>query len=283
MSLRNRLVFSSDANHDYAFYLPLASLTARLRGLSPLVLLVGTAERWMATPRLRIPLERARAVGAECVFLGDFPDVRTSTVAQVARIFAAAVPGVAEDDVLMTSDADMLIVGAWPGGTPRMRPDALQLYGGNAYEGEAQLHFPMCYQRATAATWRELTTSAGYSLRGAIESALIACPSDSTGAWNFDERHFGGLVAEWPGYPDRCQIIRRDFRQGQWRLDRSDWNVDAFRAQPENFSDLHCPRPGYSDAHWPGLSHVLSRVLGDRWLRWAMTYREEYVGAAVNS
>ena len=122
-----RAVLGCDLNTDYSFYLPIACLFWRRLDYRPLVLLVGEPGEWLDDPRHRLDVERARETGAEVYWLGSFPGVRTSTAAQVSRIFGAFASGISEDDVLMTSDADMLPLGPWVGGRGDPGPGEIHL------------------------------------------------------------------------------------------------------------------------------------------------------------
>ena len=151
----NRAVISSDRNLDYVFFIPITSRFWVLRGYRPLVFLVGDAAEWIADPRLRLALERTRETGAEIYFVPEIEGVRTSTVAQVSRIFAAAAPGVADDDYIIVGDADMLPLGPWVGGG-RNPGKGLQIWYSNAYDQSEYPHWPMCYVGAEARVWREV-------------------------------------------------------------------------------------------------------------------------------
>ena len=96
----NRVVLACDVNPSYAFTIPIACLAWSVRGYRPLLLLVGEPSEWLDVRHLRLAVHRAREVGAEIYWLGNFSGSRSSTAAQCSRIFAASAPGIADDDFL---------------------------------------------------------------------------------------------------------------------------------------------------------------------------------------
>lgn len=287
----NRVVISSDRNLDYAFFTPVISLLWGTRGYRPLLLLVGEAAEWVADPRLRLALERSREVGAEVYFVPRCGGVRTSAVAQVARIFGASAPGVTEDDYLLVSDADMLPLGSWVGGG-RDKSKDLQLYYSNAYDQSTYVHYPMCYVGATAKIWRDVTGCLAHEARSsgsrpvaleeAVEEGLQGVPQDEAGAWNYDERLLGQMISRWRGeHPTKVQEISRTFVEGEWRIDRSDWDATMVRVRERGslagVADAHVPRPGFAGENWLRVREVLALALSVEHLVWVDDYRARWV------
>lgn len=294
----NYAVISSDKSPTYSFFAPLCSLFWTRRGFRPLLVLVGTAEEWLADPRRRLELERSREVGAVVHFMpyfhgadGMFPGGRppTATAAQCARLFASSLPGVQADDYLLTGDVDMLTLGPWVGGAVDARP--LQLYFSNAYSSGPCPHdggktnpcpcFPICYIGAQAKIWREIV---GTDIGAALNAAPVGA-DDAMLLWNHDEKWLGQKIRSWYGFPTLTQQIERNFDRGQWRLDRSDWKVGdaAWRAEHEPFlhgvADAHLPRPGYTDEVWPTIRPLLEAALPKKLVAWCDDYREAWVNA----
>ena len=296
----NRAVIASDSNPDYSFYLPIVSLFWRLLNYRPLVLLVGSADAWMADPRLCLAVERAREVGAELYFLGDFQNVRTSTAAQMARIFGALAPGVELDEYLLISDMDMVPLGSW---IDQAGGDGLTVLYANAYSQSEYVHYPMCYVGARAAVWHDVVMGSYDAptvdlsrLRAALAGALSQAPEDVDGAWNYDERYLGARIAAWRERPDIAYpldaqervsaiihpvtLVDRDFSEGQWRIDRSSWDETMARVRKrgslDGAADAHLPRPGWTEEWWPRILPLLEMALPERFVRWVCEYREAW-------
>lgn len=285
----NRAVISSDKNLDYAFFSPIVSLLWGRMGYRPLVFFVGAIAEWFSDRRLRLALERSREAGAEIHFIPVVEGRCTSTVAQVVRIFGASVSGIQDGDYLITSDMDMFPLGSWVGGGRRPGQD-LQIWYANAYD-QTYPHWPMCFVGAEARIWKEIVG------RTTLVEALRDTPEDQDGAWNYDEKFLGGLIARWakarvaglPGVQDpiwdnpHVQPISRLFVEGEWRIDRSDWDgamahVEA-RGSLAGVADAHVLRPGYTADNWPRIRRVLEMALPQEQLAWVDDYYKNWMDA----
>jgi len=273
-----RVILGCDTNLDYAFSLPIACLAWRKRGWLPTIIFAGDVADWMREPRLYLVASRCRELGAEATWVGRFSEVsRTSTVAQCSRLLGHLVPGIESGDDLITSDADMIPVGPWVGGRA-LEPGTFQSYYANAYAGEGIPHWPICYLRAEASTWAEVM--GGGTLREALADLLSLAPSDSTGAWNFDEHEFGRRLVAWGGYATRARFVDRRFVEGEWRIDRCGWN-DAMgevsrRGSLQGVADAHIIRPGWTDENWPRLRWLLTLLFSSDQMAWVDEYREAW-------
>lgn len=272
----NRAILSSDKNLDYAFFAPITSLLWVRMGYRPLVFLVGTVAEWIADPRLRLALEWSREVGAEVHFVPEVEGMRTSTVAQIVRIFGAFASGIGKDDYLVTGDVDMFSLGSWIGGGIDPYKD-LQIWYSNAYDQSEYPHWPMCYIGAKAKTWWEIVGDG--DLLDLLAAAMGGCPKDESGAWNWDERLLGGLIAKW-NRSERTQFIPRTFVEGEWRIDRGDW--DGAMAELEKrgslsgVADAHVLRPGFTAENWPRIRRLLEIALPSSQLAWVDQYVKKW-------
>lgn len=291
----NRVVLSSDVNLAYAFTLPVACLAWARRGYRPLVLLAGEPGEWFGASHLALAVKRAREVGAEVYWVGRHKGVRSSTVAQCARFFAAAAPGVEVDDVLVTSDVDMIPIGPWVG-SGIDDSDRVHLYYANAYEGSDYVHFPMCYLAAKASVWWSLvcmrhSTNDASEIRSALAVMLMDVPDDSDGAWNWDERWFGKRIEERLDESGEESIRRvdRTFVEGEWRVDRSDWtNAMAQvkeRGSLAGVADAHLPKPCFmtdwdsvAPERWSSVRPLFEMLFSVSDMAWVDDYRAEWLG-----
>lgn len=274
-------VISSDAYSNYSFYAPLTAAVWRARGYTPLLLLVGDEKRWNDDPRLRIIADKSAHAGAVICFLGEHPQHRPATVAQLSRLYACALSStLTADDYLLTSDVDMWPLGSWVGGG-RDPSKAFQLYYANAYPDRTN-KFPICYIGARVRSWLEVMLS-----RASFYQALNLCaarPATPENAgifhrirdedipldvWTFDETYFGECLSAWSGFPANCQMIDRDMRRdGERRLDRAGWvDISALNG----YADAHLLRPGYSAENWSRVRRLFRLLFPDR-LAWADAY-----------
>lgn len=267
MSARRLAVLSATDDPRYAFFAP---LTARLwRDVAvhePLVLLVGDEAAWCGGARTALVLDRVREV-AEVAFVPRVPGVADHTVAQVARLLAAALPGDG-GDYLLVGDVDM-----WPLDrahfAPRDPAYAFHALHADAY-GRGAERLPMCYLGATRAAWRDLLELGALSLPEAL--ARIPWPPD--GDWHFDERYVSARLLALP--QERWLRVARPTGPDHGRIDRADWRLPA---SLDGFVDAHLPRPAHEEPHWSQVAPLLARLLSGEALRWALDYREAFVAA----
>ncbi len=280
VDLHQRAVIGCDLNVNYSFFLPLCCLMWRRQGYVPLLFLVGDPAEWLDNPQHRLEVERSREAGAEIYWVGNFEGARSSTVAQCSRIFAAAAPGVQDEDLIMTSDADMLPIGSWVGdGVDDGIDDsgnALHIFYANAYEGSDYEHYPMCYLAAKAKVWRQIVGQD--SLHDGLTRVLDDAPEDSTGAWNWDEKWLGGAIFAWKVIGGDVRRVDRQFVKGEWRLDRFEWDrsVAILETTLDGIADAHLPRPGFGE-NWSRIRPVLALALTRDELTWLDAYHEAWM------
>lgn len=103
------VVLSSDHHFEYLFTLPIVVLAWRRINVDSLVLLIGTKEQYESDERLKCVLDRLKSLNVRLFFLHS-TKVDTFTLAQVGRLFAAALQGLnlSESTILITADADMI-------------------------------------------------------------------------------------------------------------------------------------------------------------------------------
>lgn len=279
------VVLASDDNPDYSFYAPLTCAAWMKHGFHPILLLVGTSAQWRATPREQLVVDTARRYGAHVAFTGSYSANATATVAQLARIYGCAVPGVADDAYLLTSDVDMWPMGPWVG-HQAYESGTVQLYNGAAYDQSTHPQYPMCYVGADAVTWRGLVVaertlcdSLEYGLT-AMRRKLATCPPAELKerTWDWDERYLGQLIARWELFvPGRKQVIPRNMAvYGQRRLDRSYWHVPPTL---DGYADCHLPRPGFSKANWWSVRTVFEQLVGESVVREIDSYKAQWTEA----
>lgn len=219
--MKGFVIVASDGNPDYEFYLPLAGWA------------------W-------------RRLGWEMVTLrpAPFGPYRPVTVAQVSRLYAAAWEGFGDDDLLMTSDADMIpLADHW-----HPDPAAITTFG---HDLTGYRHVPICYVAMAARNWRRVMELRGHDLRTAMERDL---------------RGTKALSGTWPEWwlvdqdiitrrlrPCDVTSVARGTERGTYlasgRLDRVAWRY------PRALVDLHAPKTGWE--HWPRIMRAVRRAFGE--------------------
>lgn len=275
--MKNIVVIASDANRDYAFFIPIAAaLWQRVVGYTPRVILVRQPH---AEPALGVVVpELANLCGTmgpvDTTSVVAPEGYRSSTAAQVVRLYSALVsPTLAPEDYVLTSDVDMLPLSL---GAFWHRGKEVQLHHASAYGGEK---WPMCYVGTTAATWHAINgTCSDTKLTDALASVLAEIGTGATHdtAWNADEAILAARLRAWAGplgVGARADMLNRP---GGWPVpDRIDRVVWPEHPEVAGKTDAHCPRPGWSAENWPRIRPILEQLVPDL-VPWADDYRARF-------
>lgn len=263
-----RVVLATDANPKFSFYVPITSLMWReVAGYVPLVL--ATAD----LPAL--VMERT----SEIIRLSDIvrveppPQFGTAAAAQLVRLFAYTVPGIADDDWLLIGDMD-----AWPLQSDAFKPRG-EVY--LMYAQHAMPVYPMGYAATTAHRWYTLVGIGAPNPSAALAEFNRVDPQFLAGrqAFNYDEHFLNGRIRAWDGHPDRCYLHSREGFPCRGRIDRAAWpdNVRAYvNGHSDPLIDAHLPRPGWTDETWPKIRPLLELCLTVAQLKWCDDYRAEW-------
>lgn len=286
---KQRALFSCSLNPDYAFYMPMTAILWRACGYQPVCLLVGSPEQW-SQGACGLALREARAIGLEVHYVPAADGHLDSTVAQVCRLYAGALP-IHPDCFVMTGDIDM-----WPlrksfFNVAPTGNGALHVLFANAYLKDAgggrlvpEGKYPICYLGATVQTWREImqlpksTGRIGDEVREQLDAGLGRHASSSV-AWLYDELLFGHRCGEWPRFK-QASLRSRHGQPPTDRIDRGGWPQDITRAAA-SASDAHMLRPGHHVDNWPRVRELWNLILptNPALQAWADHYRGEFVQA----
>ena len=244
------VINSSDINDVYSFFIPIVLFLWKERGYSPVTILVGDRDTWLKSPKNKCVLDFCEQAGEKIIFVKPIPNYKTSSVAQVSRLFACADPSLKQDDYILTSDADMLPLSrTWFNAYDKSK--TFNFFGGNAYLGyignasptTLPSRFPMCYIGANVSNWRSVMGISKLEIQTSMEQALRE--NEAAGVydhWNLDEDLFCSKMFKSPLLA-QSQFINRNWSGGRasQRLDRENWNFNNQR----DFVDCHFLRPGY--------------------------------------
>lgn len=286
-----RVAIGCSTDHNYCFLLPIAAFLWRERiGYDPILYLVGKAgeravDSWESSRHAAVAWKAVRWGGFRYEFIDGIEGVEEATVAQSIRHYAAARPGLAPDDLLIPSDADLLPIRRefYHQHDPAEKPVAS--YYSNGYgESEEGKHFPTCHISAQVSTWRELMGIRGWDEREAVieqftrrglaarMAAKAADPSKWDAVWFEDEYSISERILMSRFWPHGVKLIRREGQPPRDRLDRARWpaKYDAL-----DYTDCHSIRPGWSDPDWPRLRPLVAQVMPDL-LAWCDKYRDAF-------
>lgn len=229
-------ILSTDNNPDYYSLLPLVCHSWRKIGYTPVIIFVNV-------PHDTIIKIMDACPGAVKTELGPHEGVKDSTIAQVQRLWEWQ--RAAEDDVLITADADMVI--ARDIFTHDVSHGQIVSYG---YDLTGRSELPICYVKATAAKWRELM--------GEFTIPEKAYSERWEDYWSVDQQLLTQRAREYG--MGRITFIDRG-NQNKHGLPTGRWDRYDFANIPDSIIDVHMPRNDWDAQYqvaerlWPGEDH----------------------------
>lgn len=234
------VILSTDNSPEYYQLLPLVCKSWNKLGYTPIVM-------WLADKSI-IPAFNdamdARLFLHDAKY-GSIEGVRKSTLAQLGRLFAHEWEMFKPDDILLTSDSDMVV--ARDIFTHDVSQGQIVSYG---YDLTGRSELPICYVKATAAKWRELM--------GEFTIPDAAYSDDWNRYWSTDQQLLTQRAREYGmdkiTFVDRGNNGYRGLPTGRW--DRHDW-----AHIPDGIIDVHMKRNDWeaqiqvAERLWPGEDH----------------------------
>jgi hypothetical protein len=258
-------VFSTTADDRYLFFLPIAVWSWNQIGVRCLIFCPSSIKD---NPKFRLAQNYCR-VDTQFVFFDCGPDAE-ATYAQVSRLFAAAIPELPQDEIVITSDIDMMVFGDYL----KQSSGYIDIFGADLLQGTEQ--YPMCYISMSVAQWWYVMQIGNRSLQECLDLALghEAVNKDMRGnLWARDQelvfrmiQKSGLTVTEYPR--------RNAAGFAKNRIDRDDAHCIA---SAHDAIDFHLFRPGYTDENWRKIVEVLCRRFLPDKMEWIAIYRNEYI------
>lgn len=167
--------------------------------------------------------------------LPHIPELRTATIAQAGRLYAASY--LSDDALIMTCDMDLIpLSDYW-----HPNPDSITVYG---HDLTWHSFFPMGYIAMNGMNWKKYMRLEGNTeaemIRDAKEIELPYMP-DWEQWWNHDWTLITKRLTPYKHlieFKDRGQINITGATLAKGRIDRHNW--EATQNQPEPFIDMHC-------------------------------------------
>lgn len=232
--MNKKVILSTDNNIEYLALLPLVTYSWVKLGYSPVILTVNVSA-------VNLTALKAYCINSEFIEIQPIDGVKDSTVAQLARLFQ----GYDSDDILISSDADMII--AKDIFAPVISGDQIISYG---FDLTGKSELPICYIQSTARKWKQFI--------GEWVTPQSAFSQDWNFYWSVDQQlltqraHSYGM--DKITFIDRGNQNKHGLPTGRW--DRHDW-----AHIPDTIIDVHMKR-GEWDAQyqvaerlWPGEDH----------------------------
>lgn len=273
-----KAVISSTYDDKYLFYLPIVTWCWNKLGVDVICFVPGNVYNKDVGKNI-LTLSRVSLINkiidgnklAAKFFTFICPEHKEATYAQCSRIYAAAIKELPEDEVLITSDVDMIVFG----GEVLQEPGEMMfdIYGADLVPDK---QFPMCYVSAKVKTWRAITGGGTYQEK--LDNLLggIECENMRGNYWGKDQETIYNLITE----NNDVDFIKHNRSNGQnqfatKRYDRDDAYV-LDRLNPDTL-DYHLPRPGYEENNFNQILAVLKYHYPNDNFDWLVEYRNEYL------
>lgn len=255
-------MLSSDSTLDYLALLPITCFSWSRLGYSPEVILVNVPYAYHKI------IQKYSPKNTRFLPFGTFPGIKDSTAAQVLRLLHPT--GYAPDDIVITGDADMLVMKDIFNDNGEICSYGFDLTG--------RSEIPICYVKATAMKWREL---------------MQVKPGQSRLKEFLGEFEWRAKSEKWEEYwsVDQQLLTSRAFAYGLDKITFIDrghgahglpigrWDRYKWDSVPDDIIDVHMPRSPLSN--WGQVVQMCNRLWptpGSHEWDWLYAYYNELVG-----
>jgi hypothetical protein len=252
------VALSVNQNVDYEYFIPLTCWTWRKIGYEPILFYSSKV-----TPVLELVVTLSNT---PVWFLAPVDGVRSSTIAQVSRLYAGCLSMLSDDDYILVADADMLALSdAW-------NPDLTKVTVYN-YDLTGFTEIPMCYAGAPKKLWTEIMNLNGLkyndAIRRDIENYPNAKSNDFYTYWGCDQQMLTKRLKEY-GTGKIDFINRGQYPNGyaKGRVDRGSWTLNH-----EQLIDAHLEQQTWQNDTKVGR---LMELLRHNWPKEDFTWMEKY-------
>lgn len=260
-------VISTDENQDYMYHIPLTIWAWRKIGWSVMVMFVSDNISELSELIFRRHTDLHNQLNVEVCLVPTIKGYRNATVAQISRLYAAAVPFVG--DILMTSDGDMLpLSDYWK---LQSKPT---VYG---FDLTSYTEFPISYIQMDSSDWKQvMNLDQNHNVEHFIKRDLDSMPNaksdDFYKFWGVDQQLITQRLK-----PFKPTIINRgQYPNGyaRGRVDRGAWTLDH-----KEFIDAHLHHQIHhkqNDWKFQQTLELLRKIWPEESFDWYIEYHNEF-------
>ncbi len=266
-----KAILSTTYSDEYLFYLPITAWAWNRLDIDVVCFLPNRAPI-EADGKMLLIAATIENKDAYCQFNGFMaPAEKEATYAQCSRLYGAALPKIANDEALITSDIDMAVFN---------KKYFDQLDDGRIHIVGTDLvpdgQYPMCFIVMEAKTWRDVMwIRDGESVQDKLDQLLrhLDCAHFRGNYWAKDqETAYNHIITSRLPVERHCRaFIGTQF--ASLRADRDGW--------PQTISpdiiDAHLPRPGYTAENFAKILNLFQTMYPSDDFEWMIEYRNEYV------
>lgn len=271
----NLVIFGATEDATYSFPAPLVVALWKQHGYTPVMVRVGN---WTSREGL-LSEKAACAMGARvvpldmqgCLYSGEW-------MSKIVRFMSPLLPFVQPEDMVLTTDSDMLMLDA--GSMAKPDPQKWTCWNSAAYLGFEPNLFPICYCEASARVWRDIVRPQSTDLREACIRFLDkwhAIGTQRNGVAS-DEHILRGLLMGWEAWPHGCNLIARRTLRCMVMANR----IDRDMKPCDSPIDAHLPRPCWTPEAWPKVREIAYPRLTHDQRRQLDAYVAEWTGRELD-
>lgn len=256
-------VFSVTDHPNYLFFIPITAWSWNQIGCSCVIFY---PERIKDDPKFKLAQSYCRK---DTLFMPfSCPKDAEATYAQVSRLFAAVLKEIPQEEVLITTDCDMMVFGDYF----ERYTGLIDVFGADLLPGQEQ--YPICYIAASCAHWWYIMSIGHHTYQQCLDLALAHEPANADmrgNLWARDQELVYRMIKK-----SRLEVCihpranKAGFAKN--RIDRDDGNW------PESIDgahDFHMFRPGHQIENFAKIMRVV-RWRFEAGYQWMETYHQEY-------
>jgi hypothetical protein len=263
-----KVILSTTTDDLYLFNLPIVSWCWNRLGVE-VICFIPTIDNPIDIEKKNVILD---AMEGHRTWLHAFeaPVEKRATYSQLARLYGAALTGLDDNEVLVTSDIDMAVFSDL---YLNYIPDSFTIYG---FDLTPQGQWPICYLIASVKTWKEVMRIEDRTLQECLDDALGHENMDNMrgNLWARDQETIFNQLRKSLVEKRYIPRAREGTQFATNRCDRDDFywrdRVDA------NLVDAHLWRPLYSVDNFGNLLTLLQKVFPHDNFDWLIKYHTEY-------
>ena len=280
---------SSNSNPEYLFFVPLACAFWKDLGYNPYVIIVDDND--IKQEILDLVVDTSKKIGAHINLFKHIQGYRTSTVAQISRLFASADTLFKDDDYIMTDDIDKFVL-SYPWFNQQNFSKDIHIFD---IDETNYTRLKIGYIGMKRKIWKQIMGVTDESVTNNVQRCfeqnlsnvnfesgkiLTQFEKERDQAWNLDEYLLTKSVFNSEYYPDACQMIERGgnhlgLRNG--RIDRTFWRQTMSMYVGSQIIDVHLHRDPYTDWMWKDIKLIMSNVFSPKEIQIFQDYKEQFV------
>lgn len=197
------------------------------------------------------------------------PEHKEATYAQCSRLYAACLD-LPEDEILVTSDVDMILFKKPPTGY------GMTIYGSDLVPNG---QVPICYISGTVSEWRKRFNPQNKTYQECLDDELNELEAEHFRGnfWSRDQEIARNKILGGKFPLNHALLIPRARPNTQFASQRYDRD-DAYLLDSLSLDtiDFHLPRPGYEEKNFNIIMQVLKFHFPNENFQWLIDYNEQY-------